>query len=472
VNNALRLVLFLVLSIGVVGISLAQTSSCTTPEGVRVGFFNGVNNSFDDAEESAQQLLAAYGTVAPNGATIKYEVYYNTSQGLASDLLEVFEQRLREQDSIFATKFFLFHEAVAGGGKFTDAIKAAVPAFAVLLDGFNESKRARYTVALSELVRLIGDVSNIEENTFLVHVRQMNEVVRAGNRFLLVAHSQGNLFANRAFEYYKTRAPANTARVVHVAPASLIMNGPWTLANYDFVINGLRLLGSGVPANTTDIDIYAFRPRGLNNRKDPAGHGLLEIYLNPALETRARIDEHINRAIAELSTKDAFDTATGPCVKVTRIACYHSVSGGLDWQISGVARASNGADKRFNVVEAGPMVSAGQPGISQFVASLLVTQSRATQCTGEGWIPVLGRLYDSNYLGLNVGPFCGRDAETGSASTTTWSTRASTLNEWNTPLPAIGVGLFAVDSMYQYGYRRGLSGVTVQVPLCPGVYTY
>ena len=63
-----------------------------------------------------------------------------------------------------------------------------------------------------------------------------------------------------------------SASVVHVAPASPTLRGPYVLAEIDEVINGLRNFG---PRTVPNINIW-LRSRG----GDPSGHTLVGTYLD------------------------------------------------------------------------------------------------------------------------------------------------------------------------------------------------
>jgi len=336
VNKARLLLVFCSLWFAVIGISKAQ-SSCSAPADVRVGFFNGVNNNWKQADDSRQELELAYGLAAPNDAKITYELYYNFTQGFG-DFVETFDQRLREQDAVLSNKFYLFYEAINGGGEYTNVIQAAIPAHGRFMDSMVQYVQAKIISILGNAARTLVDYSEYEAGTVGVHVRQMNRAITSGERFLIIAHSQGNLYANLAYKYYKGKTSESSVRVVHIAPASPEVNGPWTLAYQDLVINGLRALGSAVD-NTDNIPGYLLRPPGLNGDTDIKGHGLLEIYLNPALSTRQRIDGHFNSAIGELSQRDAYDTHPGPCIKITKVTCDDGGTGERRWTLAGTAKA-------------------------------------------------------------------------------------------------------------------------------------
>src|SRR5690606_14534400 len=146
------------------------------------------------------------------------------------------------------------------------------------------------------------------------HRSRIDNWILEGKKIVFVAHSQGNLFANAAYNHALTKTTSDSVKVVHIAPASPTLNGPHTLVDLDLVINGLRAVGS--VASTTDaIPGYLLRPVGVNGQKDILGHGLLEIYINQNLEISSRIQRQINNALAEMVTPPAqassgFFTAT------------------------------------------------------------------------------------------------------------------------------------------------------------------
>ena len=277
----------------------AQAPSLCTPTGTTFGFFNGVLTSRADAEISLHYLRAAYGNIDPTGQEIKYEVFYNSTNGF-EDFVEAFEQRLLEQEGQLSNRFEYFFEGLSGGGSWLDAVTTAIPRTPSLVASFVEYVNARDVAWLASLA---GEnpptIANYGE-----HRARLDTLTLQGSKLLFFAHSQGNLFANSAYAYARSKVPANSVKLVHVAPASVALNGEYTLANLDLVIGGLRLAGS-VPGNTTDIPGYLNRAAGVNGRRDILGHGLLEIYLNPTLSTRGRIDSHVQNALATLVAPEA-----------------------------------------------------------------------------------------------------------------------------------------------------------------------
>jgi hypothetical protein len=224
---------------------------------------------------------------------LRYELFYNNSAGF-EDFVEVFEQRLKEKNGVLAGRFELFLEAWHGGGSKWDKILKAAPEFGGLFAGFMSWADAKLMRMMTSVIA--APPSEVEQ---LVHRTLIDRLLLEGNALLLIAHSQGNLFANAAYAHAMKTSTPNSVQMVHIAPASERVNGQYTLADLDLVINGLRLAG-GVPTVTSTIPPYASRPPGENGRKDLLGHGLVEIYLNPALSVSGRIDEHVRHALGVL----------------------------------------------------------------------------------------------------------------------------------------------------------------------------
>ena len=234
-----------------------------------------------------------YGAVTPKGNSITYDLFYNDTQGFA-DFVETFDQRLNEHGSLLAGRFELFFSAARGEGFWWKALLSAIPSLVQFLDDLFDLSRA---ALMRELTSSLGD-PNMGE-VAARHRDQIDLWAGQQKKMLFFAHSQGNLFVNRAYAHAASKSEGKDVRVVHVAPASPTLSGAHTLADKDMVINGLRLIGA-VVANTTEIPPYMSRPPGLNGKGDLIGHGLLEIYLNPALATAGRIHEHVMTALREL----------------------------------------------------------------------------------------------------------------------------------------------------------------------------
>lgn len=280
--------------LGFAGLSNASTQNQCERSGVVFGFFNGVQTQEDDAQRALHQHIEIlYGPTTPAGEPITYELFYNDTQGFA-DFVETFEQRLQEQNGVLAERFELFFSSTQGAGTWWDQLTTAIPAF-------NDLRRSLVETFLAKLVRglttQLGEPNMAEVSAR--HQAQIDHWASLNQKMLFLAHSQGNLFVNKAYAHAVGKSGAEYVRAVHVAPASPGLSGRHTLADKDLVINGLRLTGAVAP-NTDEIAPYLQRPPGLNGSRDLIGHGLLEIYLNPALSTAGRIRDHVLTALHEL----------------------------------------------------------------------------------------------------------------------------------------------------------------------------
>lgn len=284
-----------------------EDSACQKT-GVAFGFFNGVLTSPVAAEIALNQFTIIHGEETEDGEQIRYDVLYNDTDKF-DDFVETFEQRLAEHDGLLDGRFELFFEALNGSGNWWDKITAAVPSLGNILTEFGQWHEAATIELLTDLFGNPPTQINYTE-----HRLRIDNWILEGKKLLFVAHSQGNLFANAAYDYALTKTSSDSVAVVHIAPASPTLNGPHTLADKDLVINGLRVVGS-VGSITDMIPGYLFRPAGINNKTDFLGHGLIEIYINQKLEISRRVKSHINEALNNLETppveaSSGFFTAT------------------------------------------------------------------------------------------------------------------------------------------------------------------
>ncbi|WP_141736809.1 hypothetical protein [Oligoflexus tunisiensis] len=262
--------------------------------GYTFGFFNGVLTTSYDANVVQYRLIAIHGKKGPTGEEIKYEVFYNATNGI-EDFVEVFAQRLEEQNGILEERFELFFEALTGDGPWWSNIIAAIPEAADILSEFSDWQQ---TQGLELLARGFAELSTAD--MYADHRALIDSAAIEGRKMLFVAHSQGNLFVNKAYSYAVSKTSAAAVKVVHIAPASRTLSGEYTLADKDIVINfALRLDGDVEWANA-QIPGYLLRPAGLNGQKDFLGHGIQEIYINPALAISSRVKGQIDAALASL----------------------------------------------------------------------------------------------------------------------------------------------------------------------------
>lgn len=271
-------------------------------------FFNGVQTTLFKAQFAKDEFERLHGTTNQAGETIDYETFYNYSNGF-EDFVETFEQRLLEQNGLLAGRFELFFEALNGDGPWWSSIISSVNGVAGILNGLIDWFEA---ATIRQLTTFLGNPPTAVN--YAEHRARLDNRILEGKKLLLVAHSQGNLFANAAYNYVKTKVPAESVKVVHIASASPLLNGNHVLADLDLVINGLRPFGS-VASVTDSIPGYLLRPPSINGDTDILGHGLLEIYINQSLNisqsVRGYIDDALNTLVAPpIQSSSGFFSAT------------------------------------------------------------------------------------------------------------------------------------------------------------------
>ena len=278
-----------------------------------LGFFNGVWNTKKEAERSLE-VMKQQNFLGPDwrGAPIRYELFYNQScksvagGACLQDVAEVFRQRSAEIDGLLDRRWEYFWEQVTGqhtqAGSFTQRLVARVVradnALAQWFDTLGNAVLAKIT-ALSTM--LLENPPTAQDTAG--HTAQLVRAGQRAERAVLVAHSQGNLFVNAAYDAYLAHsrqagalAGEDTgyvaAKVVHIAPASPTLRGPHVLASSDLVISGLRRVdGTYLPVSNATLPL---------NSKDLSGHKLLDTYLDEARPLRAQIRQLVTDALDAL----------------------------------------------------------------------------------------------------------------------------------------------------------------------------
>lgn len=264
------------------------------PPEVVVGFFNGVGNTRKAAEASLYRLEIELGSQYKE-APLKYDWFYNQTacgEGITGkpscleDVAEVFEQRSLELGGVFANRWETFWDILTGRhqqatsltGRLVDFLGPGSNALLQWLDASVNAILNQLVRDTLKLLTLFKDSPTYENRAN--HMERLWRYADEGKGMVLVAHSQGNLFVNSAFDALKSFKPDAPARVVHVAPASPTLRGDYVLADIDLVINALRVTGlNSVP----DVNIRLPMSSG-----DRSGHGFDPTYLDKARAAHSR----------------------------------------------------------------------------------------------------------------------------------------------------------------------------------------
>jgi hypothetical protein len=207
--------------------------------------------------------------------SITYKVFYNDTgsnhdASSLEDIAETFIQRANEIDTTgsLGQRIELIWDIIdAQDNSLLRKIFSSIPS---LID--TTIKKFYESIAVDFAAAIAKAISNppTEEN-YSVQEQMADKIIENHDKFIMIAHSQGNLFLNHIFDYVKDKMDENTYTALHIAPASPTLRGDYMLSDNDFVINALRLQGAGtVPANNLSI------PFSLS---DPTGHTLITSYL-------------------------------------------------------------------------------------------------------------------------------------------------------------------------------------------------
>ena len=280
----------------------AQTSSqgaiCET-RGYTIGFFNGVWNTQVQAQESLDELKSMIGN-AYASSPVRFELFYNQS-GLeidgatrAQDLAETFIQRAKEFDSTgeLGKRFEYLWEAASGETSFWNKVTNVFSAAGQALEAIYTSFMTKLVAGLSAM--LSNPPTKVD---YAEHRSKIDTLALEGQKLLLMAHSQGNLFVNPAYDYARSRYATNSVSTLHIAPASMTLRGNHVLADIDHVINALRAFGShSVPSNNLILP---------KSNKDRSGHMLLQTYLDASRAGRHHIQQLSLQSLASLESPEA-----------------------------------------------------------------------------------------------------------------------------------------------------------------------
>jgi hypothetical protein len=216
----------------------ATCQGCAEPATVDIkmaptvlGFFNGVWNTSEQAKDGLEALTRLVGPTYRD-TPIRYENFYNqTGQGSSStalqDIAETFAQRGTELDGVLNNRWEHYWDLVAGRhgdpnsltGSLISGLGNGAAALARLID-------ATFNATLGQIVagwaRLLTDPPTGADMG--VQLAKLRALADEESDFVLVAHSQRNLFVNAAYDGLRTSPPGDegqggprSARIAHGA---------------------------------------------------------------------------------------------------------------------------------------------------------------------------------------------------------------------------------------------------------------
>jgi len=240
----------------------------------------------------------------------KQLLLYNDTGGALSpveDFVETFGQRLRElnladsKSERWEIMWMMLDGQIKSSNGDTNLFDKSEDSaiWNLLLAELRQDLRKLITKASQYLLQQFSSSPNTHE-VRKKHRELLNERILAGNGFVLVAHSQGNLWLNEAYNYITGSYgySAENVKAVHIAPASIKLNGEHHLNSKDLVIRILQEASLTPIASTFTMDFDG------SNDWFGFGHGLNATYLSN-LPPYPQID-------VQSSMHRAFDEVTAP----------------------------------------------------------------------------------------------------------------------------------------------------------------
>ncbi|MGF6649572.1 hypothetical protein OKW34_000134 [Paraburkholderia youngii] len=246
-----------------------------------VYYINGIWGSSQDVEQASadaiQQAMTAAGQVDAGHVTS----IFNPTEGHVLDVFrKLLLQKAQETSSTASLLDYAENVILASNGQQND------------LSGSDAS--AAQSALSTGAATVIQDVLS-DPLAAQVLDSVMSKVVPTalqGNKVVVIAHSEGNMFAQQMYAAAKTSGPSkynpygiaigNAFQVVNVAtPAAKPDTGKYITSQSDIVIDKLATLLAWITQQ------LAPAPANVNPgiSADLSGHGFLSVYLNPALST-------------------------------------------------------------------------------------------------------------------------------------------------------------------------------------------
>jgi uncharacterized delta-60 repeat protein len=259
-----------------------------------IAYGNGIANSFEEAQTSRVALKTHYGTSAPDGGQILYVNAFATSVFDGCDLYEVYLQKHQPGDS-WGEFWKIVHGFVGTlSPTLTQAVDDALAACASTVN--SQMSGSDYTDA---------DLEN--------QVALYRGIITGGRRVLIVAHSQGNLYANLAYSKIKKDSSLpngnNIAIVAVASPANSVADKRatdiWETSGSDLVIRatpdalGPTFHFPGEPAN---VLLFPEFNRLLTG--DRRGHNFQDVYIKTGLISWERIETQMDRGLEYLAASN------------------------------------------------------------------------------------------------------------------------------------------------------------------------
>ncbi|MHB8710076.1 MAG: hypothetical protein ACYC6X_00815 [Minisyncoccota bacterium] len=257
----------------------ADGGICVQSPGTLIVFGNGIMSTKADATIAKERLRTVLKTslTADEFNKLEFGLAYNKSYGFFSDFYESLKQKLSQDNVVESFWRWLGNQQAAPQVVRDEALRIA--------SAFDFS-------------------TQVGTNDLDIHLQLYRTKIAAGKTVVVVAHSQGNPFANAAYDVLYngiTPIPANSFGIVSVAnPASFVGGGgPYTTAEEDLVIAAITQL--------TPVGVVPPLPPNITNSgsgattSDWLGHSITDEYLADGSRTEPKIVADVEGMIASLT---------------------------------------------------------------------------------------------------------------------------------------------------------------------------
>lgn len=250
-------------------------------KGYEIAFINGVATDESNAKVGLRRIRNIIGYESYNGEEINYSYIYNDSRSIdgvyyiLDDLAETFAQRYEEYHDSQLTHWEGFWETLnqKNNGAVLEYLSSLSSDFTQFFGAYVKeqiNKIASYSLDyMSDSFDSSPNTSEVKSKIWLIN----DTLTWQAKKIILIAHSQGNLWANFAYEgliNYQGYSP-ESVKVIHIAPASTKVNGDYLLSSEDLVIMFVQTaLGSNEILPNISLPITS---------DDYLGHSLSSVYL-------------------------------------------------------------------------------------------------------------------------------------------------------------------------------------------------
>jgi hypothetical protein len=254
---------------------------CSNAKTTAIYFVNGVWNTVDQAEMGRVALVKAYAetlkTIYPD-QVFEFKLAYNYHVDKVRDVIEVIGQKIVEINAPQVSRtspevYFAMYMSLRN-------VQLLFPP---------EAQPIILTIEEFLAARITAEVNSS------ALIQKYETDLLEGKRVLLVAHSQGNMFANDAMAALSNEFPQSIGMIGVASPAKLLYgDSTYYTAHDDRVINALRALFPVLDSNV-DND-----PGIFGDHRDFSNHQFIESYFSSKLVSRRLIDEDLASRIVDM----------------------------------------------------------------------------------------------------------------------------------------------------------------------------